>query len=73
MTRADAEKAQQIKDERKKAKEEKKLLKVLDEKTPDSSAAPNKKKKKTKQQGLNAGDQLTAEERMNEFMKSLHQ
>ena len=74
MTRADAEEAQRRKDERKKLQAEKKLQKSLEEKPADGSANPalNKKKKKTKQQGLHAGDQLTAEEKMNEFMKSLH-
>jgi hypothetical protein len=52
---------------------EKKLQKSLEEKPVEGGAAPNKKKKKTKQQGLHVGDQLTAEEKMNEFMKSLHQ
>ena len=59
----------QLADEIKKQKEEKKQSKEQDQ-AKGAEPAAVKKKKKPKQTGLGAGDQLTAEERMNEFMKS---
>ena len=69
MTAAEVEAANKIKEARKKQKEEKKNAK---EQKTDATQKPaetaTKKKKKPKQAGLGAGDQLTAEERMNEFL-----
>lgn len=84
MTVAEAEEAQRLKEERKKLKEEKKAQRDREAAMAEGSAAAasgkgatggqaatTKKKTKNKaNKGAKAvGDLLTAEERMNEFMK----
>lgn len=67
MTTAEIAEANLIKEQRKKEKEQKKAAAAKPETAGKDTTT---KKKKKKQANLGAGDQLTAEERMNEFMKS---
>ena len=69
MTAAELEEAKKIKEERLKLKEEKKALKALEPDAPKKDQPKEgAKKKKIKNNG--AAKLLTAEERMNEFIKS---
>jgi hypothetical protein len=67
MTDAELEEANKVKEERKRAKEEKKKSAAP---ASGQAAASTTKKKKPKGPKTGAPDLLTAEERMNEFMKS---
>lgn len=78
MTAMEAEEAQRIKEERKKQKEEKRAQKAKEAAAGNTGAggaggnadgATKKKKKSGKNKGASNVDLLTAEERMNEFMK----
>lgn len=78
MTAMEAEEAQRVKEERKKQKEEKRAQKAKETTAGNTGAGgagsntdgtTKKKKKAGKNKGASAVDLLTAEERMNEFMK----